>query len=153
MKAAKLLGLAMLMLCLAVPALASADSVKVKGNIQKDGYLTINFDWSVDTRDYPGKDRGQVKQMVHNEMYQAMLPKLQAKTQGMPVSYEKCNFTVLADNATLIKERPNGTKVYDVNTKVRFNAPYVEGTQATKLDAMGPEQRSNVRGNWQREFW
>ena len=153
MKAAKLLGLAVLMLCLAVPALAGANSVKVKGNIQKDGYLTINFDWSVDTRNYPGKKRGQIKKMVHDEMYQAMMPKLQSKTQGMPVSYEKCNFTVLADNSRLVKERADGTKLYDVKTTVRFNAPYMEGTQTAKLDDMSPEQRTNVRGNWQREFW
>ena len=153
MKLGRLLSIAVLVAALAVPSLALADSVKIKGNIKKDGYLTINFDWSVDTRDYPGKDRGQVKQMVHDEMYQAMIPKLHSKTQGMPVSYEKCNFTVLADNATLVKERPNGTKVYDVKTTVRFNAPYMEETQAAKLDAMSPEQKTNVRGNWQREFW
>jgi len=151
MRTARILALAALIATLAVPALAAANSVKIKGDIKKDGYLTINFDWNVDTRDYPGKDRGQVKKAVHQEMYDAMMPVLQSKTKGMNLSYEKCNFTVLADNANLKQERSDGSKIYDVRTTVRFNAPYAE--EKPSVADMSPEQKTNVRGNWQREFW
>jgi len=153
MKLSKFFSIAVLVAALAVPSLALADSVKIKGNLQQDGYLTIDFDWSVDTRNYPGKDRKQVEDAVHDQMFNAMMPKLTAKTQGMPVSFEECNFTMIDESSKLTKERSDGTKLYSVKTKVRFNAPYMEGAQKAKLADKSPEQRTNMRGNWQREFW
>ncbi|MBN1282717.1 MAG: hypothetical protein JXA24_02955 [Proteobacteria bacterium] len=146
---------AAVLVALAMPAMASANSVDVTGDIRRDGYLTINLDWDVDTRDYPGLKPAAMKEKVHDQMYNAMLPKLVAATQGVSVSFDKCQFTTMDHKKTLIKERKDGTKVFDLNYTVRFNAPYAESVASTPppVADKGAMQKVNVRGNWQSDVW
>jgi len=154
MKLRSLFALVVLM-AVAIPAVASANSVDVSGDIRKDGYLTVNVDWDVDTRDYPGMKPNDIKAKVHDQMYDAMLPKLVAATKGVAVSFDKCQFTMVDQKKTMIKERKDGTKLFDVTYVVRFNAPYAESVASTPppIADKGPEQKVNIRGNWQSDAW
>ena len=144
-----------LLIALAVPVLAFANTVDVSGDIRQDGYLTINLDWDVDTRNYPGLKTKEIRAKVSDQMYDAMIPKLVKATKGIAVSFDKCQFTTMDHKKTLIKERKDGTKVFDLNYTVRFNAPYAESVASTPppVADKGPEQKVNIRGNWQADVW
>jgi hypothetical protein len=138
---------------LSLPALAMANSVDVKGNLQRDGYLTLEFDWTVDTRDYPGQNRAQIEKKVHGDMYDMMLPKLVSATRGTPCSFDRSSFQMLGDNAKLVKERSDGTKVYAIKTSVRFNAPAEPSAPSSQRTVSSSSDMPNLKGNWQAEFW
>ena len=112
---------------------ANQDKVKVTGDLVKNGYLTIDVDWMVDSAKYSGATNDVVRQKIREEIWEKMLPQLVKKTSGYPVSYDKSNFTKISENIKLIKQRPDGTTLDEVKIKVRFYCPRYAGTEkATK---------------------
>ena len=69
------LWVAVLIVAFSVPAMAKND-VTVQGDLLRDGFLTINLDWTVDTKNYRGVPKGELRQRVKKEMYEKTLPKL-----------------------------------------------------------------------------
>lgn len=113
---------AVIVVALSLPALAK-NTVKVQGDLQQDGFLTINLDWKVDTKKYKGVPESEIRKRVKEDMYKEVLPKLVEKTEGMAVSFDKSNFQKLSENIKLVESRNDGSEVYDVDMKVRFSAP------------------------------
>ncbi len=103
----------------ALPAFA-ANTVDVTGNIQKNGFLTIDLDWTVQVN--PATPRAERRKQVRDEMWNAILPKLVEKTYGYPVSFNECQFMIEQENVKLVKTLPNGNEVRNLKIKVRFNA-------------------------------
>lgn len=122
MKLMNALFVAILVVALAAPAFAKND-VTVKGDMLRDGYLTIDIDWQVDTNKYKGVPRGELRERVKDEMYKEMLPELVKKTEGLAVSFDRGNFTKLNENVRLVQTRKDGSEVFDVDMTVRFGAP------------------------------
>ena len=108
---------------------ANKNKVKVTGDLVKDGYLTINVDWVVDSAKYSGATNDVVRQKIREEIWEKLLPQLVKKTSGYPVSYDKSNFTKVSENIKLIKQRPDGTTLDDVKIEVRFYCPRYAGTE------------------------
>jgi hypothetical protein len=102
---------------------ATQNKVKVMGDLTRDGYLTIDVDWMVDSAKYSGATNDVVRQKVREEIWEKLLPQLVKKTSGYPVSYDKSNFTKLSENIKLIEQRPDGTTLDEVKIKVRFYCP------------------------------
>jgi len=111
-----------MILAVSVPALAKK-SVDIQGNLERDGYLMIDIDWTVDTKRYRNVTPEVRKETVRKEIYNKVVSQLERKTKGLHVSFDKSNFTILKENVTLAKERTDGTQVLDVDVTVRFNAP------------------------------
>lgn len=99
---------------------SSKNKVDVTGNLAKDSQLTINLDWTVDTANYKPDQKQNVRQLVREEMWKAMLPKLVDKTSGTPVSFSSEHFVKQSESVTLLQQRPNGTDVYGVKVQVVF---------------------------------
>ena len=116
------LWVAVLIIAFALPAIAK-NNVVVQGDLLRDGFLTINVDWKVDTRKYKGIPKGEIRGHVRNEMYKKILTKLAKKTDGLAVSYDKSNFTKLSENVKLVQKRKDGSRVFDIDMTVQFDAP------------------------------
>lgn len=99
--------------------LIAANSVNVSGDLAVDGYLTIDINWMVDTAKYTGAAKDDIRKQVHDDIWEAVMPKL--ARYGNAIS--KCsttNFTKVAEQKKLLKSRKNGTKVYDYVATMRF---------------------------------
>jgi hypothetical protein len=121
MKKIRVLVMAALISCFALPALAG-NTVKVTGDVKKDGRLLIDVNWDIDTAKYPGMTRDQIREKVMADIREKTLPKLVDATQGHPVSFDKCNFHVINEQSNLREIRPDGTKRYTLDLKIQFNA-------------------------------
>lgn len=121
MKKIKVLVMAAIIACFALPALAG-NTVKVTGDVKKDGRLLIDVKWDIDTAKFPGMTRDQIREKVMADIREKTLPKVVDATQGHPVSFDKCNFHVISEQSTLKNARENGTKQYVLDLKVQFNA-------------------------------
>ncbi len=113
---------AIMVVAFALPAMAK-NNVVVQGDLQKDGFLTINLDWQVDTKKYKGMPRNEIRAKVKEDMYKETLPKLVKKTEGMAVSFDKSNFQKQSENIKLVQTRKDGSEVFDIDMVVRFTAP------------------------------
>ena len=122
MKLMNALFVGVLVVALAVPALAK-NNVSVTGDMLRDGYLTIDLDWKVDTRKYKGVPRGELRDTVRAEMYKEVLPELVKRTEGLADTFDRSNFTKLNENVKLVETRKDGSEVFDVDMTVRFGAP------------------------------
>lgn len=129
-----------LAVCFALPAMAKPNTVNVTGDIVKDGKLMINVDWTIDSSKYPGLTREAIRQKVRQEIRSQVIPKIAAAAQGIAVSFEQCNFTLLKENTELLERRPNGTKIYAFNMQMEFSAPPPGSTPmaATQPEAAAP---------------
>lgn len=123
MKTCRILVAVAVFTCIAFGAMAKSNSVNVAGDIVKDGKLTINVDWTIDSSKYPGLSREAIRQKVRQEIRDQVIPKVIAAAQGIAVSFEQSNFNLVKENTTLLETRPNGTKVYAMNMQLEFNAP------------------------------
>lgn len=117
-----LIAVAMLA-CFVLSATAMANTIKVSGNIQKEGKLTIDIDWSYDTAKYAGVPRNAIRQKVRDEIWDQMLPKIVDSTKGIPLSFDRSNFTTIKEYRDLVQKRTDGTKIYALKLKIEFNAP------------------------------
>lgn len=152
MRIVNALWVAVLIVALATPAIAGNSTV-VQGDLLRDGFLTINLDWQVDTKKYRGVPRGELRERVLNEMYKETLPKLVDKTQGLAVSYDKSNFTKLSENVRLVKTRKDGTEVFDVDMTYRFAAPCQASTaQVTSTKKQEQDQNALLLRSWNNTF-
>lgn len=137
------LWVTVLIVAFSVPALAKNDVV-IQGDMLRDGFLTINLDWTVDTKRYRGVPRGEIRKRVKEEMYEKTLPKLVKKTDGLAVSYDKSNFTKLSENVRLTKSRKDGSNVFDVDMTYRFSAPCHASTASKTKTHKKPTQEQNA---------
>jgi hypothetical protein len=137
------LWVAVLIVAFALPAIAKNDVV-VQGDLLRDGFLTINLDWQVDTKRYKGVPRGELRERVKEDMYKEALPQLVKKTDGLAVSYDKSNFTKLSENVKLVKTRNDGTEVYDVDMTYRFSAPCQAAMASQTKTHKQPTQDQNA---------
>lgn len=112
----------------------AANSVNISGNLKMDGYLTIDINWVVDTAKYPVKES--IRQKVYDEIWGAVMPKL-VKNMGEPAKCAQTKFTKLFENKKLLKQRPDGSKVYDYSTTIRFDCSM--GVVQEKGTPMSPE--------------
>ncbi len=124
-------ALALLLVAISSQILFAANTAKVTGDIGRDGYLTIDLDWMVDTANYPGMTNDVIRKKVREKMWEKILPELVKKTSGYPVNYDKSNFTKVSENIKLVEKRPNGTNLSDVKIKVHFYCPRYAGKGAT----------------------
>ena len=145
------LWVAVLIVAFAVPAIAG-NSTNVQGDLLRDGFLTINLDWEVDTRKYKGVPRSELRERVLDNMYKETLPKLVNKTKGLAVSYDKSNFTKVNENVRLVQTRKDGTKVFDVNMIYRFDAPCQASATTKKKDKPTQDQNALLLRSWNNTF-
>ncbi len=131
-------------LLLATTALAK-NTTNVTGDLGQDGYLTITLDWQVDSARYPGMDEPQVREKVRQEMWKELLPKLVQKTSGYPVSYDDAQFSKVKEVNTLVKRRPDGSEVYDVDLVVRFYCPRYSGTYTAPKNTQEHSQKMDEK--------
>lgn len=108
------------------------NKVDIVGSLAKDSQLIINLDWTVDTANYKPDQKQNVRQLVREEMWKAMLPKLVDKTAGTPVSFSSEHFVKQSENVTLLQQRPNGTDIYSVKVQVVFKPNILSITNAPK---------------------
>lgn len=106
----------------ALPAMAKTNSVKVTGDMLKDGKLTVNVDWTVDSSKYPGLSREATRDKVRQEIRDQVIPKIIAAAQGIAVSFDQSNFNLIKEHTELLETRPNRTKIYALNMQIEFNA-------------------------------
>ncbi len=97
----------------------SANTVNITGNLKMDGYLMIDIKWKVDTAKYSVVQRTAINQVVYDEIWEAVMPKLVAN-MGEPGKCKQSKFTKLAENKKLIEQRKNGTKVYSYDATLKF---------------------------------
>ena len=147
------LWVAVLIVAFAVPAIAKNDVV-VQGDLLRDGFLTINVDWKVDTRKYKGVPKGEIRGHVRNEMYKKIQTKLAKKTGGLAVSYDKSNFTKLSENVKLVQKRKDGSRVFDIDITVQFDAPCHTATagQTTTPKKQTQDQNSLLLRSWNNTY-
>lgn len=138
MKKIRVFVMAVLIACFALPALAG-NTVKVTGDVKKDGRLLIDVNWDIDTAKFPGMTRDQIREKVMADIREKTLPKLVDATQGHPVSFEKCNFHVINEQSTLKSMREDGTKQYVLTLKIQFNAT----SDATLMPTLTTKDYSN----------
>jgi hypothetical protein len=128
-------------LILAAASAWAANSCNVTGDLAKDGNLLIDVSWTIDTAKYKNQSPEAIRESVYQEIWKDVLPKLVKKSSGVAVSYEKSQFTKVAEEKNVIEQRPDGTKVYSYKAKVRFNAGSAAGASAA------PEQSEKERAN------
>jgi hypothetical protein len=159
MKKIRILIAVALVVFFAVPAMAAKagkNSVKVTGDMAKDGYATVSINWFVDTAKYPGMNREAIRAKVKNEIWQKMDDMILALTKGTNVTTDSHNFSVLREHHDVIETRPNGTKVYALVADVRFNAvpaaqmpaPAAAPAPAAKKESKG----FTIQQHWNNEF-
>lgn len=143
MRVINALWVAVLIVAFALPAIAKNDVV-IQGDMLRDGFLTINLDWEVDTKKYRNIPRSDLRQRVKEDMYKEVLPQLVKKTEGLAVSYDRSNFTKLSENVKLVKTRNDGTEVYDVDMTYRFSAPCQAAMASQTKSHKEPTQEQNA---------
>ena len=92
----------LLALALVGTASAAKKNVNVTGDLTRDGFLTVDIDWTVDTAKYPGKDQMAIREAVRGEMWEKMLPQLVNKTHGKPVSFEGPRLVAILDFVEIV---------------------------------------------------
>ena len=127
-----------LAVCFALPAMAKSNSVNVAGDIVKDGKLTINVDWTIDSSKYPGLSREAIRDKVRQDIRDQVVPKIIAAAQGIAVSFDQSNFSLIKENTTLLQTRPDGSKIYTMNMQMEFNAPVQAAPAAAQPAAAAP---------------
>ena len=146
------LWVAVLIVAFAMPAIAKNDVV-VQGDLLRDGFLTINYEWQVDTKRYKGVPRGELRERVMEDIYKETLPKLVKKTDGLAVSYDKSNFTKLSENVKLVKTRNDGSEVFNVDATYRFSAPCQAQASKVKITKrQEQDQNSLLLRSWNNTF-
>jgi len=126
MKMRKVLIAVAILTCFALAGTAQANTVKVSGDIQKEGKLLVDVDWSVDSSRYPGMSRDAVRQKIHDEIWDQMLPKIIDAAKGASVSFDKSNFVLIKEYTDLVQRRPDGSKLYTLKVQVEFNVPVAQ---------------------------
>jgi len=134
---------AVLIVAFALPALAK-NNVVIQGDMLRDGFLTINLDWQVDTKNYKNVPREEVRRRVKTDMYNKVVPELTKKTQGLAVSYDRSNFTKLSENVKLVQTRNDGTEIYDIDATYRFAAPCQQAMVTETKQHKEPTQDQNA---------
>lgn len=118
---------AVAVLVLASSAAWASNKVDVTGDLAKDGNLMIDVNWTIDTAKYKGASQEEVRKQVFEQIWKQTRPQLVKKTKGMVTSYDRGDFTKLSENKQLVKERPDGTKIYDYSARVKFQCPTASG--------------------------
>lgn len=99
--------------------LFAANTTKVSGNAARDGYLIIDVRWAVDTAKYPGATKEAIYEKVYEDIWQDVVPKLAAKAG----SFSSCKgaFSRLSEDKKLVKQRADGSKIFDYSAQIRFD--------------------------------
>ncbi len=118
----KLLLAIVLVLCFVATGMAKSNQVNVTGDMIKDGKLTVEVDWTIDTAKYPGMSREAIRDKVRQDIKNQVVSKITAAAEGMAISLDQSNFHLVSENQKLIETRPNGTKLYDYDMQIQFTA-------------------------------
>jgi hypothetical protein len=138
----------LLLLAGAAPALA-ANACRVNGDLAKDGNLMIDVSWTIDTAKYKGQTQEQIREAVYHEVWKNLKPQLAKKSAGLPVSYDRSQFTKVSEEKNLVEQRPDGTKVFDYKARVRFN--YASAPDA-KPEPSEKAAQDNMEKEWHYRF-
>lgn len=139
-----------------IAAGAWANTVKVTGDLQKDGKLMIDIDWKVDTSKYPKLSRDVVQSKVREEIREQVLPKIVDATKGAPIALGKSHFTVIKETQDLLKSNPDGTKVIALKMTVEYTAvanPAIDLPEAGPVPAPAPTASEKEKKVYLTQRW
>ncbi len=101
---------------------AGANTVNITGSLSRDGHMTIDADWTVDTAKYPGMSLDDMPEQVRSEIWAKIRSKVIARSKGMNLSYGRNHFTLLRESTDLIQKRTDGTRLYSQKIEAQFDA-------------------------------
>lgn len=131
MKISKALMAVMFVALFSVPVFAQKgkavdnNKINVTGDLQKEGHIIIDVDWTVDTSKYSGLTRNEIRRKVRDDIMDKMMPKIMASTKDMNVAYDSSRFTTINETHKLIEKRKDGSRLYSLKLEIEFEATAV----------------------------
>lgn len=141
-----------LFVCLALPALALENTVDVSGDVVKDGKLTIDVDWQIDSAKYPNMSREQMRDMVRQDIKKDVVKKVNKALQNSGITIDASKFTVVKETTEVMQARPNGTKVYDIDMLIEFAAQPTPATASAPAPKAQPKYEDALNQRWDNDI-